>query len=257
MSGVHAQSHVVPLPGLRHIRDAVDDSARLWLVNVCRTSCGFCQQLAPRWEQLARKLKHTAHVAYWDADVSRPARALGLVNSTPAIRALVPHGAESVEYDGVREPRALVRFATDLMPSRVSLIDSEASWARLNALAASRRVPHVLAFINRSHTAPTPPLLRALSVDFADRLVLSEVRLRTAGAAWVHELARRQSVRTTPTLLGVAASELLGAATSAGWSPETRQFARFERSPPTFARLETFLADAVRQHAALDQKDEV
>ena len=49
---------------------AVEASPHLWMINICRNSCGFCQSLAPRWERLARTLGNEAHVAYWDAEQS-------------------------------------------------------------------------------------------------------------------------------------------------------------------------------------------
>ena len=37
---------------------AVEASPHLWMINVCRNSCAFCQSLAPRWERLADTLRN-------------------------------------------------------------------------------------------------------------------------------------------------------------------------------------------------------
>ena len=232
-----ASSLVVPLPGLRSLQAQVDASARLWMVNVCRDSCGFCQQLAPEWELLARKLKHAAHVAFWDADVSRPTAALGPVNTTPAIRALVPRVPGAVAYDGVPKSLPLAQFATRHMPSRVLPIDSEEAWAQFEHRArgggGGRALPRVLTFLNKSSGAATPPLLRALSVDFGDRLLIGEARLARDADPSVLALARRFDVEALPAMLALVGDD--------------RTPLRFDDpSRPTFDRLQRYL------HAVLD-----
>ena len=80
------------------------NSPHVWLLNVCRLSCGFCQGLTPAWEAVALRLRQEIHVAYWDAELhGRPPAILGEVNATPTIRAFVPRAlfdgpAQQVDY---------------------------------------------------------------------------------------------------------------------------------------------------------------
>ncbi|EOD22784.1 hypothetical protein EMIHUDRAFT_95416 [Emiliania huxleyi CCMP1516] len=167
----------------------VPDGPRpLWLLNVCRTSCGFCQRLAPTWELLAERLARLAGVAYWDADsLPELPPELGDVRATPAVFALVPPAAAApnasarrwtaVAYAGSLDVDSLSGFAAAYMPTRTRQLHDDDAWASFARLAAQRSVPRAVAFFNRSRAAQTPPILSALSSAYADSLLFGEVRL--------------------------------------------------------------------------------
>ena len=159
------------------------NSPHVWLLNVCRLSCGFCQGLTPAWEAVALRLRQEIHVAYWDAELhGRPPAILGEVNATPTIRAFVPRAlfdgpAQQVDYEGDRSSADLTHFARALVPDLVEPVVDEVAWARLEERAATKRLPRLLLFSGRPANATTPPILRAVSSAFATRALIAEVRL--------------------------------------------------------------------------------
>ena len=219
---------------------AVEASPHLWMINICRNSCGFCQSLAPRWERLARTLGNEAHVAYWDAEQSFALPALlGDVSSTPAIRAVLRSSRDeeqvTVDYHGAREPEDLARFARAHMPDHVRRVEDEDSWASLELAATAQRLPRVLVFTNRTRGSATPPLLKRLSTEFEPRLLLAEVRprahprLATLQASW--------SIESLPFVLGLLEDG------AGGWHEH-----RFRGShAPTYSRLRAFLEQLASQ----------
>ena len=219
---------------------AVEASPHLWMINICRNSCGFCQSLAPRWEQLARTLGNEAHVAYWDAEQSFALPALlGDVSSTPAIRAVLRSARDeeqvAVDYWGAREPKDLARFARAHMPDHVHRIEDEDSWASLELAATAQHLMRVLVFTNRTRGSATPPLLKRLSTEFESRLFLAEVRPRAHPR--LAALQASWSIESLPSVLGLLEDG------SGGW-----QEGRFRWSnAPTYSRLRTFLETLVSQ----------
>ncbi len=122
-------------------------------------------------------------MAYWDAEQSFvPPALLGEVSSTPAIRAVLRPGRNqpqvALDYQGLREPDELARFARAHMPDHVRRIEDEESWAALEAAASEERLARVAVFTDRAGGSPTPPLLKRLSAEFEARLLLAEVRPR-------------------------------------------------------------------------------
>jgi len=118
------------------------------------------------------------------------------------------------------------------MPSRVLPIDSEEAWAQFEHRArgggGGRALPRVLTFLNKSSGAATPPLLRALSVDFGDRLLIGEARLARDADPSVLALARRFDVEALPAMLALVGDD--------------RTPLRFDDpSRPTFDRLQRYL----------------
>ena len=219
---------------------AVEASPHLWMINICRNSCGFCQSLAPRWEQLARTLGNEAHVAYWDAEQGFALPALlGDVTSTPAIRAVLRSARDeeqvTVDYSGAREPKDLARFARAHMPNHVHRIEDEDSWASLELAATSQRLLRVLVFTNRTRGSATPPLLKRLSTEFESRLLLAEVRPRAHPR--LAALQASWSIASLPFVLGLLEDA------SGGWQDQ-----RFRWShAPTYTRLRTFLETLATQ----------
>jgi hypothetical protein len=156
------------------------------MLNVCRASCGFCQQLAPTWQMLAVRMSPMIGVSYWDIDaLTELPEELGDVRSTPSIFALVPKaegagefsGWSAVEYSGSRQLDDLIQFATQHMPNHVAPLEDESAWTSLEVRAQERRLPRAIAFFNKTRSSPTPAVLRALSAAYSGRVELGEVRL--------------------------------------------------------------------------------
>ena len=128
-------------------------------------------------------------VAYWDADAlpEMPEELRG-VNSTPSIFALLPPGQPgehlarwlAIEYGGGRQLDDLISFATKLMPNLAASLDDEHSWAEFERQTEEREIRQVIAFVNKTERAPTPAVLRALSVSFATKFGLGVVYLHGA-----------------------------------------------------------------------------
>jgi hypothetical protein len=156
-------------------------SPYLWMVNICRHTCAFCQALTPAWRALAHELRQEAHVAHWDAELlGRPPTVLGEVNATPTIRAYVPRpngSLRQVDYLGDRSKKDMLQFAYALMPSYVHVVDDEEAWQDLSSRALDQRLPRLVLFVHRPAFASPPPILKAVSAKFREQALVLEVRV--------------------------------------------------------------------------------
>lgn len=233
-AGPASTGSVVELTPTRVDELGVATSPLLWLVSLCWPACGFCMALRPTWTQLARKLKHEVVVAQWDAGVHPELpTVLGEANATPTIRALVPDAETGrprlVDYgSGPRTVNALAGFAIGLMPNFAVRIDSAAAWAELERRAIVSRTPRLLAFLGLNASVATPPLLKALSASYRERVFIAEVRVHEttpAGAA----VAARFGISSLPSVLALRAA-----------GPTAEHQAWHHAGPPTFSRLSDF-----------------
>lgn len=218
---------------------AVDaaSSPLLWLISICWTPCGFCQALQHDWQRLAHRLRHEAVVAYWDAGASPELpRALGEVNVTPTVRALVPADDAPdgpfriVDYHGDRTFSDLLRFALGLMPNFVQRVESVVEFERLER---APNTPKLLCFLGLAPAVGTPPMLRALSATYRGRLLVLEVRVHESAPAG-HAIAARYGVSALPSVMALRA---------AGDAEPWRH-----RGPPTFRRLSELAAALLHDH---------
>ena len=210
----HGSGTVVPLtPAL--LADGVTyNSSRLWLINICRPSCGFCMALLPHWEQLAKRLRHEVIVASWDA-AAHPVlpTLLGVANKTPTIRALLPSppplstdSTEApphvVEYTGTRQVDDLARFASALMPDFVSVVEDESGWDAIAARAAAERLHRLVFMTTRPAAASAPPMLKALSAAFRGLLMVVEVRIHPTVPGTI-DIPQQYGVDHLPAVFGM------------------------------------------------------
>lgn len=216
-------------------------SPYLWLVNICRTSCGFCQGLTPSWQALAHELRQEVQVAYWDAELlGRPPSVFGEVNATPTIRAFVPRASGSmqqVDYLGDRSNPDLVQFAHMLMPDFVEVISDQVAWKELEDRSHIQRRLRLVLFLRRTASASPPPILKAISAKFFERVNVAEVRVHPS----VPDTATfaRQLV---PHSLFPAACLL----------PANGREMRCLTEAPSFARLSSAVEEELARAAALD-----
>ena len=240
-------------------------SPLLWLVNVCWPSCAFCMALEADWQKLARRLKHEAVVATWDAG-RRPdlPEHLGETNTTPTIRAMVPNpigGASTsstfrlVEYHGSRTFADLLRFAHGLMPNYVHQIDSAESFESL--LLQQRDKLKLLCFLGLAPDVATPPMLRALSAAYRNRVVVIDVRVHANAPQGVSSIAARFGVSALPSVIALrrAADGNNDPHGNAGESVPW-----WHDGPPTHRRLDEWLGSLLKaeEDRELDErKDEL
>ena len=182
--------------------------------------------LQPHWQKLAAKLKHQVQVAYWDTETGqRPPAALGEIKGTPTIKLFYPQKKSkknkkvSVDYNGPRELKPMVKFAVDYMPNFVEKVEAESGFTKFTEKAESNGLPQVLLF---SKSKGTKPLIKALSSIFRRRLLIGEIRSTKPNTA----LIKKFGVSAFPRLL------LIG---EEGSEPTV-----FEKKP-TFNRLKNFL----------------
>jgi len=165
-------------------------------------------------------------VAYWDTETGQqPPAALGQIQGTPTIKLFFPqkksrkNAKKSVDYNGPRELKPMVKFAVEYMPNFVEKVEGVSGHAKFAAKAESNGLPKVLLF---SKSKGTKPLIKALSSVFRRRLLIGEVRSTKPNK----ELIGRFGVSSYPTLM------LIG---DEGSDPTV-----FEKKP-TFNRLKNFL----------------
>ena len=165
-------------------------------------------------------------MAYWDTETGQqPPAALGQIQGTPTIKLFFPqkksrkNAKKSVDYNGPRELKPMVKFAVEYMPNFVEKVEGVSGHAKFAAKAESNGLPKVLLF---SKSKGTKPLIKALSSVFRRRLLIGEVRSTKPNK----ELIGRFGVSSYPTLM------LIG---EEGSDPTV-----FEKKP-TFNRLKNFL----------------
>lgn len=165
-------------------------------------------------------------MAYWDTETGQqPPAALGQIQGTPTIKLFFPqkksrkNAKKSVDYNGPRELKPMVKFAVEYMPNFVEKVEGVSGHAKFAAKAESNGLPKVLLF---SKSKGTKPLIKALSSVFRRRLLIGEVRSTKPNK----ELIGRFGVSSYPTLM------LIG---DEGSDPTV-----FEKKP-TFNRLKNFL----------------
>jgi len=165
-------------------------------------------------------------VAYWDTETGQqPPAALGQIQGTPTIKLFFPqkksrkNAKKSVDYNGPRELKPMVKFAVEYMPNFLEKVEGVSGHAKFVAKAESNGLPKVLLF---SKSKGTKPLIKALSSVFRRRLLIGEVRSTKPNK----ELIARFGVSSYPTLM------LIG---DEGSDPTV-----FEKKP-TFNRLKNFL----------------
>lgn len=242
-SWVAAASPVIQVDA--HAMPDMERSPFLWLVNVCRTSCGFCMRLAPVWAAVAHQLRHEVRVGYWEAETNgRPGPLLGPVNATPTIRALVPSAdgrpKQLVTYEGDRSAEDLTRFARALMPGDVEILDSKDKWTRLTSTRGF--LPLLLVVTSRAADHVAAPMLKALAAQFDGRARVCELRTHSAVTHLPAAL-----LASLPASLLAAAPATACVIDAPGGRPTWLEAA------PTVPRLRALVESALRRRGVDDQ----
>jgi hypothetical protein len=154
--------------------------------------CGHCQQLAPKWRQVAAKLKGVVHVGAVNCDAHKALCAAHGIKGYPTIKALRPRGGRDGwhDYQGARGAREITDYAVSLIPSSVHHLRSKAD---LDALLAAcgggggkrrggggsgggDKAVWGLCAVLLTDKADAPSLLRALSSAYRGKVAFGLLR---------------------------------------------------------------------------------
>jgi len=144
------------------------NSNHVWIVEFFAPWCGHCKQLAPIWEQAAKKLKGIVKVAAVDADVEKELGGRFGIKGFPSIKVFnSPVGASKPQktksgndYNGGRTLKDITTYAAGLLPSKqITKITTRETFDTF----AQNELPRVILF---SEKATSPPLFTALSLEF-------------------------------------------------------------------------------------------
>jgi len=176
-------SNVVALTA-RNWRKEVEDYPHAVFVNICRVGWGYCQQLTPEWERLAKAVKGTVKVAYWDTEQrDRPPALLGEIKGTPTIRFYKPkkkqqpgsHKKKTVlDYNLERKAKDMKSFADREMPDYIEhIVMGPRDLEKFEEKATTNGLPMAILFSSKPNTSP---ISKFLSTEFRRRMLIAEVK---------------------------------------------------------------------------------
>ena len=175
-------SNVVALTA-QNWKEEVENSPHAVFVNICRIGWGYCQLPAPEFEKLAKAVKGTVKIAYWDTEQKgRRPTLLGDFQGTPTLRLYKPkrkqkpgRNAEKIfnDYQYERKAVDMKRFLDAQMQDFVEKIKEPADLVKFEEKAKRNNLPRVYLFSSKPNTSP---LTKYLSVEFRRRLLLAEIK---------------------------------------------------------------------------------
>ena len=121
-------------------------------------------------------------VKYWDTTKSQPPRVVGQIRGTPTIKFVYPSPKNKrnsnkkkviTDYNGEREWRPLMEYATSRMPNFVKRINGAKGLDDFVATADKYALPKVLIFSKQTKTSH---VLKSLSSAYRRRVLIGEVR---------------------------------------------------------------------------------
>jgi len=150
--------------------------------------CGHCQQLAPKWKQVAAKLKGVVNVGAVDCDAHKALCQQHGVKGYPTIKALRPRAGAGgwSDYQGQRGAKEITDYAVSLIPSSVhhlrSRPDLDALLVHCGGARAgggkrgADRAAWALCVVLITDKPEAPSLLRALSSAYRGKAAFGVVR---------------------------------------------------------------------------------
>ncbi|KAJ3158261.1 hypothetical protein HDU86_002970 [Geranomyces michiganensis] len=139
--------------------------------------CGHCKNLAPEYKKAAEKLKGLAKVVAVDCDNDQNKPICGQygVQGFPTIK-VFRGGLKGLpqDYNGPRTAKGLVEAAIAAISGHVAQIGGSGKRAvAYNDFVEKTELPRAILVSQKSST---PPLLKALSVEYRDRVHFGELR---------------------------------------------------------------------------------
>ncbi|KAL0088345.1 hypothetical protein J3Q64DRAFT_1725209 [Phycomyces blakesleeanus] len=173
-----------------NFRSQVLDTNKLTAVEFYAPWCGHCQKLTPEWKKAANNLKGLVTVAAvnCDEEANRPVCSQYGIQGFPTIKIFRPERNKKgsivkkpTDYQGPREAKPLVDHLLSVLPSEVRFVKDNAEKVKSQKSISiedflakdNSTLPKALLFTDKSATTP---LYKALSADFANRMLMGEVK---------------------------------------------------------------------------------
>ena len=199
------QSSLVKLGDDNFATDMTKDTKHVWVVEYYADWCGHCKNFAKGYEKAATNLKGIVKFGAVNADEARSVMQMAGVQSFPTIKLYEAETTRNpytgkmmktaIDYNGPRNARALVEFATSKLPSFVTPVTDKSA----TAFKANGTLPRALLFTSKSETAP---MFKAISLKLQGRMLLGEAREKEAP-----DLAVEMGVASYPALLVLPGGE--------------------------------------------------
>lgn len=136
-----------------NFKSLVTDSADHWLIEFYAPWCGHCKNLAPEWEEAAKKLQGSVKLGAVDATVHTQLAGKFKIKGFPSIK-LFPAGPKkkSQDYNGPREAQGIVEYALKTLdeagvPIDIPQVTSKAGFDETCGgakICVIMTVPHIL-----------------------------------------------------------------------------------------------------------------
>ncbi|RKP12780.1 hypothetical protein BJ684DRAFT_20698 [Piptocephalis cylindrospora] len=181
-------------------------SPRVTVLEFFAPWCGHCQSLVPHYSRAAKSLNGLVDFMAIDCDVvsNQPVCTSEGVKGFPMIKLYYPKHDKidptkfkkiSVEFQGIREAKELVQWATNQIPDRIIKItsrpESSAVAKTLNDFYAQSNdtLPKVILFTDKPKTTT---LYKAMALEFHGRMGFAEAKGKV--------IAEQANVKSFPTL---------------------------------------------------------
>jgi len=187
----NAASDVVDITD-KNFKDVVLGEELPIMVEFFAPWCGHCKALAPEWEKAATNLKGVLPLGKVDCTVHQQLCSKYDVKGYPTIKCFSEKGKKVVDYQQARQASAIVRFATDQIPDKISRVKDESSLQTY--LDKSSSQPHVILFTSKAEVAP---LFKALAVTYHNKILFAQVK------KGVSAVEQKYNVQHFPTVLAV------------------------------------------------------
>ncbi|GAX74655.1 hypothetical protein CEUSTIGMA_g2103.t1 [Chlamydomonas eustigma] len=103
----------------------------VWVLEFYSPGCGHCQQLAPKYKQVASALAGIVKLGAVNCDLHKKLCSKEAVKGYPTIKAYIPEQTGSKFYKGERTAKAINDWILSLIPNHVNLISSDSDTTQL------------------------------------------------------------------------------------------------------------------------------
>jgi len=163
----HAASDVITVTEKTWQKEVMDSPVPVF-VKFYAPWCGHCKSLAPTWDQIATNLKGVVPIVKVDCTSEQGLCSRYGVKGYPTLK-LFKNKKDS-DYNGGRDAKSMVAFATSNIKSTVEKITNDAGLDKF--FEKNPSVPHVLLFSEKDPST----LYQSLSMRYEGKLVLGQVK---------------------------------------------------------------------------------